>query len=57
MKNLDMLNWDCCPNCDVGGMMQKWLQLQMNQIKIPNTDEIRWSKNIYHTDNIYFIHL
>ena len=25
MKNLDLLNWNCSPGCDTGGMMQLWL--------------------------------
>ena len=55
MKNLDLLNWLCCPGCDVGGMMQEWLQKQMKDKPIPNTDEIRWKNKLFHTNNIYFI--
>lgn len=55
MKNLDLLNWTCCPGCDVGGMMQEWLQQQMKDKPIPNTDEIRWKNELFHTNNIYFI--
>ena len=55
MKNLDLLNWSCCPGCDVGGMMQEWLQKQMKDKPIPNTDEIRWKNELFHTNNIYFI--
>ena len=55
MKNLDLLNWSCCPGCDVGGMMQEWLQKQMKDKPIPNTDEIRWKNKLFHTNNIYFI--
>ena len=55
MKNLDLLNWTCCPGCDVGGMMQEWLQKQMKDKPIPNTDEIRWKNKLFHTNNIYFI--
>ena len=22
MTNVELLNWDCCKECDVGGMMQ-----------------------------------
>ena len=28
MKNIELLNWNICKDCDVGGMMQEWLQLQ-----------------------------
>lgn len=56
MKNIDLLNWNCCYGCDVGGMMQQWLQTQFIDTPIPNTDEIRWSKDkIFHTDNTYVI--
>ena len=55
MKNLDLLNWSCCHGCDVGGMMQEWLQKQMKDKPIPNTDEIRWKNELFHTNNIYFI--
>lgn len=55
MKNLDLLNWSCCPGCDVGGMMQSWLSKQMNGNSLPNTDEIRWNNSQFTSDNIYFI--
>jgi hypothetical protein len=55
MKNIDMLNWNCSPSCDVGGMMQKWLTLQMEGTPMPNCDKIRWTNEEFHTNNIYFI--
>ena len=55
MKNLELLNWNCCIGCDVGGMMQKWLAKQMVNTPIPNTDEIRWIDKEFHTNDIYFI--
>jgi len=55
MKNLELLNWNCCIDCDVGGMMQKWLAKQMVNTPIPNTDEIRWIDKEFHTNDIYFI--
>ncbi len=55
MKNLPFLNWNCCPGCDVGGMMQKWLIHQMAGQPMPNTDEIRWTDKCFNTDSIYFI--
>jgi len=30
MNNLPLLNWNCSPHCDTGGMMQLWLQTQEN---------------------------
>lgn len=29
MKNIELLNWNCSPDCDVGGMMQEWLKSQL----------------------------
>lgn len=55
MKDLELLNWDCCAGCDTGGMMQKWLAKQMIHTTMPNTDEIRWKEKLFHTNNIYFI--
>ena len=55
MKNLELLNWSCCPGCDVGGMMQRWLKKQMGGKELPDTDKIRWSEETYHMNNIYFI--
>jgi hypothetical protein len=28
MKDFELLNWNCCKYCDVGGMMQEWLKKQ-----------------------------
>ena len=36
-------------------MTQEWLQKQMKDKPIPNTDEIRWKNKLFHTNNIYFI--
>jgi hypothetical protein len=55
MKNLHLLDWNCCPGCDVGGMMKKWLITQMANQPMPNTDEIRWTDKVFHTESIYFI--
>uniref|UniRef100_A0A6C0B830 Nucleotide-diphospho-sugar transferase domain-containing protein n=1 Tax=viral metagenome TaxID=1070528 RepID=A0A6C0B830_9ZZZZ len=55
MKNLHLLDWNCCPGCDVGGMMQKWLITQMANQPMPNTDKIRWTDKVFHTESIYFI--
>lgn len=53
MKNINLLNWNCKPGCDVGGMMEQWLKSQTN--KIPNTDEIRHTNKSFHNDDIYYI--
>ena len=55
MKNLELLNWNHCSGCDVGGMMQQWLKKQMENTPIPNVNEIRWIDKEYHTNDIYFI--
>jgi len=55
MKNIEFLNFNCCKDCDVGGMMQEWLKKQMENTPIPNTDDIRWTDKEFHTNNIYFI--
>jgi len=36
MKNIETLNWNCSPGCDTGGMMQKWLLLQIKNNPIQN---------------------
>jgi hypothetical protein len=53
MKNVELLNWNCCEGCDTGGMTQEWLKKQV--ITFPNTDEIRWTNNNFNTDSTYFI--
>jgi len=55
MKNINKLNWNCSPGCDVGGMMQEWLSLETDSL--PDTNLLRYSeKNEKFTNNnIYFI--
>ena len=53
LKNIELLNWNCCPGCDTGGMMQDWLTNQTS--KLPNTDVIRHSNEHFHSDGIYYI--
>ncbi len=55
LKNVNYMNWKCCTDCDTGGMMQDWLQREMENKVMPNTDEIRWTNKEFHTDDIYFI--
>jgi hypothetical protein len=55
MNNIELLNFNCCKDCDVGGMMQEWLKKQMGNIPIPNTDDIRWIDKDFHTNDIYFM--
>lgn len=54
--NIEELNWNLVPYCDVGGNSQKWLKLQMGNNEFPLTDDLRWkNKENYNTQNIYFI--
>ena len=55
LKDMELLNWNCCVNCDVGGMNKEWLKKQMENTPIPNTNDIRWKDKENHTNNIYFI--
>ena len=55
IKNIELLNWSLCTHCDVGGMMQEWLKLQLENTPMPNTDEIRLTNKTFHTNDIYFI--
>jgi hypothetical protein len=55
IQNIQLLNWDCCKDCDSGGMMQEWLKKQLRNMPVPNTDEIRWTNKLFHTNDIYFI--
>tara|TARA_B110000967_G_scaffold210101_1_gene270680 strand:- start:3995 stop:4846 length:852 start_codon:yes stop_codon:yes gene_type:complete len=54
MNNKELLNWDTKPGCDVGGMMEEWLDKQTNK-QYPDTDKIRWTDEKFHTDSIYYI--
>ena len=47
LKNIDMMDWDCTWNCDVGGKMQQWLRTQLDGLEI--------NHSITHTRQIYFM--
>ena len=55
IKEAELLNWNCCKYCDVGGMMQYWLRRRLKDALIPSTDDIRWKDDTYHRNGIYFI--
>jgi len=55
MKNIELLNWNTCTYCDVGGMMQLWLKTQLGDSPMPNTDQIRWTSDRFNTNDVYFI--
>lgn len=55
LKNVGYMNWNCCTDCDTGGMMQDWLRKEMDNKVMPNMDEIRWTNNEFYNDTIYFI--
>jgi hypothetical protein len=44
MKNINLLNWNCYPGSDVGGMMHEWLKLQRCDTPVPN--EIYFIKHL-----------
>jgi hypothetical protein len=53
MNSIDKLDWNPINNCDVGGMMEKWLKSQTKNI--PNVDNIRHTIKNYDADNIHYI--
>jgi hypothetical protein len=55
MKNIELLNWNCCKDCDSGGSMHEWLKLQIKDSVVPKPDDIHYKDETYHTDTIYFI--
>ena len=55
MKNFELINWNILPGFDSGGRTKEWLKLQLGNTPVPNTDEIRWTNNVFHTNGIYFI--
>ena len=63
MKNLQLLNWNCFPSSDTGGMMQIWLLTQentnicnINQLSSLSYDETQIPQNLQSNNNlIHFI--
>ena len=58
MKNKSLLDWSCCDQCDVGGMMHKWINEWLkedNSHTLPTVETIRHSNGNLINDNIYFI--
>ena len=58
LKNKDLLDWSCCDQCDVGGMMHKWINQWLsenNSHTLPTVETIRYSNENLTNDNIYFI--
>ena len=55
MKHFELINWSLLNGFDSGGMTKEWLKKQMENTPIPNTDDIRWTNNVFHTKDIYFI--
>ena len=51
MKNIHLLNWNCCVGCDTGGMTQAWLK---SQIDI-NNDNFEQVINNKKSEQIYFM--
>ena len=42
MNNINLLNWNCSPGCDVGGMMQEWLK----EYSLENDNKIYYIKHL-----------
>jgi hypothetical protein len=63
MNNLQLLNWNCFPSSDTGGMMQIWLLTQentnicnINQLSSLSYDETTIPENLQSNSNlIHFI--
>ncbi len=55
IKNIELMNWNTCLDCDVGGEMRRWLIKQMDNNKIPDVNKIRWTNENFNTENTYFI--
>lgn len=57
LKYKEMMNWNCIPNTDVGGMMYQWLLKYNNYNNFPDTKIIRYEYHkVNHSNNIFYIH-
>ena len=54
IKDTNLLNWNLKPHCDVGGMMEEWFRINMDE-DIPNRYELRYGDDDFNTKKIYFI--
>lgn len=55
IKDIQLMNWDRCRNCDTGGMMQKWLKNNLSEKPFPESSELVLSNKKFYYKNIYFI--
>jgi len=55
IRDIELLNWNCCPGSDTGGMMKDWIKKNVYESHIPDINEMRWNDKNYHTSIIYFI--
>jgi hypothetical protein len=55
VKNVNYMNWNCCTDCDTGGMMQNWLQKEIERNNMPNWYELYKSDKTFHMDTIYLM--
>lgn len=53
LTNTELMNWDTCDHCDVGGSMQEWLKKQCSDF--PSVETIRWENNIFENKNVLFL--
>lgn len=55
INNINLLNWNDCEYCDVGGSMQEWFKKQSNNNFTPTVEELRYSDENFNNENIYYI--
>jgi hypothetical protein len=55
MKDFELINWNLLPGFDTGGMTKEWLKKQMGNIPIPNINDIRFTNEEFHVNDIYFM--
>ena len=53
LTNTHLLDWNCVPGLDAGGMTKIWLNMQCDNF--PSCHDIRWKNEVYQTEKIYFI--
>jgi hypothetical protein len=55
LTDIELLNWNTTPKCDVGGMMQTWLKKKLQDKSFPDCLTIRYSDITFTVNDIYFI--
>ena len=56
LQDKELIRWNRIPGfCDVGGQAASWLEKQMGNHPMPDTQKIRWTNQVFYTDKIFFI--